>query len=286
MTPEPVVPAPAPSEPERNVWPSVVTLLFAFMGMLVASCLLGVVVIVLKGAKEALADPMQLVSQPVFLFGSLIATQLSIGLAVWKLPALFKDQDGGPWLARMRWLPEKFSALDLLITLLGTLGVGVLSMGVVRLIGAKGMSLEMLDKAAQQMNPALFGVLMLIGSLGAGFCEEFAFRGMLQTRLVQKFGATAGIFIAAAVFGFWHLDAVHSPLAMMLGLWLGWCAHRQGTIVTVVLAHTLNNAISFIGSRTKMDDSQLDAKVSIAIGFVVFLICAAAMFARTRNRAV
>jgi membrane protease YdiL (CAAX protease family) len=200
------------------------------------------------------------------------------------LPVLFKDVDGGAWLTRMRWFPEKFSLVDLLITLLGTLGVGVFSMGIVRAIGAKGMSLEMLDDAARKMSPAMFGVLLLIGSLGAGFCEEFAFRGMLQTRLVQKFGPAVGIVIAAAVFGAWHFDVVHSPLAMMLGLWLGWCAHRQGTIVTVVLAHTLNNALSFLGTRTQMDDSQLEPWKSVLLGLAVFAVCAAAMFARTRSR--
>jgi len=84
-----------------------------------------------------------------------------------------------------------------------------------------------------------------------GFYQELAYRGMLQTELTRRFGATAGVLLAniAYTFGplhFYHLAGA-SPIAMFaaifaIGLYFGLLRHRSGNLWMPAVFHGIGAA--------------------------------------------
>jgi len=86
----------------------------------------------------------------------------------------------------------------------------------------------------------------------AGICEEFAFRGFLQTSIFKSTSATKSstyafviaVLISAGVFGIFHFDpqAVYTIAAFITGLALGYIYHRWN-YTTSAMAHASMNLI-------------------------------------------
>jgi len=79
----------------------------------------------------------------------------------------------------------------------------------------------------------------------AAICEEFMFRGLLQT-LFGKFirNPHAVIWIIAILFSAIHLQFYGFITRMLLGAWLGYLMYYSKTIWIPVLAHFTNNFFS------------------------------------------
>ena len=120
-------------------------------------------------------------------------------------------------------------------------------------------------EASRQAPPGLFALLLLFGALGAGTGEELFFRGYMQTRLVQRWGRVAGILLTATIFGLFHMDLIHTPIAMVLGVFLGWLAERTGSVRLPIVVHVLNNATSFLLIRYVTPFSQMPALANLAL---------------------
>lgn len=79
--------------------------------------------------------------------------------------------------------------------------------------------------------------------------EELFARGYFQTRLVEDFGPTGGILVAAGVFAFshtqyfrWSVLSLGSLAAVLLAALLaGYVFYRTRSLVPVVVAHALGN---------------------------------------------
>jgi len=82
----------------------------------------------------------------------------------------------------------------------------------------------------------------------AAICEEFMFRGLLQTLLGRAIrNPHVLIWIVAILFSAVHLQFYGFIPRMILGAWLGYLAYYTKTIWIPVLAHFTNNFLS-IGS--------------------------------------
>jgi membrane protease YdiL (CAAX protease family) len=86
---------------------------------------------------------------------------------------------------------------------------------------------------------------MIAGGLVAPFAEELFFRGVVQTRLVARFGPAIGIGAASLLFGAFHLDPAHAAFAACFGLVVGLLRQWSGSIRLSVLVHMTNNLLSF-----------------------------------------
>jgi hypothetical protein len=80
----------------------------------------------------------------------------------------------------------------------------------------------------------------------AGFCEEFLYRGPIQTALLRKLRPFPALLIGAALFSAAHLDAHGFPLRLLLGLALGYVTLRTRSIFPSMLCHGLYDTIAFI----------------------------------------
>ena len=94
-----------------------------------------------------------------------------------------------------------------------------------------------------------FIFLVLIGTIGAGFCEEMLFRGFLQKILEKKIHLIAAIIIPAILFGLIHLMPWLVLQITLLGIALGLLAWRTNSIYPTIFIHAINNLIAILYIR-------------------------------------
>ena len=160
----------------------------------------------------------------------------------------------------------------------GLLGVSQALDASVALVGLSRFgALDHINRVMARASTGWLVVLSFALALGPGMAEELFFRGFMQTRLARRFGAAAAIAVTAACFGFIHFDLVHTPVAAVLGLFLGWAVERTGSIVPAMAAHVVNNLIAvltagvtWLGS-TRAQVIALVAGVLVASGAVLAL---------------
>jgi membrane protease YdiL (CAAX protease family) len=97
---------------------------------------------------------------------------------------------------------------------------------------------------------AVFGVLACIG---APIFEELLFRGLIQTRLVGKWGPVWGIAATSTLFGAAHLIGWQSPASLIAaaiigasGAVLGFLRYRTGRLGTSIVAHATFNFMALL----------------------------------------
>lgn len=275
----PEVPPPLPLPVPPQVWPSFVTLVLALLGILLGGCLMGGLFIHPEPGKPI--DAAALMSEPWFLIGSAAISQVALLLAVWKLPGAFQDVGPAGWRERVQWRPERFSLVDILLTAMGTMTVGAVALSVLSAFSIKGGILTGMSGVARDTEASGFAWLLLFGAIAPGFAEELAFRGLLQSRLIERWGVAAGIVISSAIFGAYHFDLRQGLMAMTMGLWLGWCAHRQRSVVNVAFAHAFNNGFAFTLSRISSSDETRHPAATLG-AVVLSVLCIAVMWRRTR----
>jgi membrane protease YdiL (CAAX protease family) len=90
------------------------------------------------------------------------------------------------------------------------------------------------------------GLIAVIAALGlAGVCEEFAFRGFLQSTLTRRYSFVPALIVSAVTFGIFHFDPqlVYIFSALTAGLVLGYVYHRWNSYVVSAIAHSTVNLI-------------------------------------------
>jgi membrane protease YdiL (CAAX protease family) len=88
------------------------------------------------------------------------------------------------------------------------------------------------------------GLIAVATALGlAGVCEEFAFRGFLQSTLTRRFSFIPAVIVSAFVFGLFHFDPqlVYIISAMTAGIVLGYVYHHWNSYIVSVIAHSTVN---------------------------------------------
>jgi len=174
---------------------------------------------------------------------------------------------------------RKFLCLSpgsLLLVMLGAPALGAVLEAFTVLIEVKPSgTLKLIADAVAQMHGAEM-LLFAVGiTVGPAFGEELMFRGYIQPRLVARYGVTTGIAVASALFGLLHMDALQSPLAGILGLYIGLVAYHTGSLWPAILTHGFNNLLS-VASLYYFPDAERDTQASLitgALGLALFIYC-------------
>jgi len=90
------------------------------------------------------------------------------------------------------------------------------------------------------------GLILVVAALSlAGICEEFTFRGFLQTSINSKYSLVVALVVSSLAFGFFHFDpqAVYTLSAFLMGLLLGFIYHHWHSYVVSATAHATMNLI-------------------------------------------
>jgi len=90
------------------------------------------------------------------------------------------------------------------------------------------------------------GLISVIIALAlAGLCEEFTFRGFLQTAINSKYPSGVAIVASSIVFGLFHPDPqlVYIIAGFLMGLVLGYIYHHWHSYLISAIAHSTLNLI-------------------------------------------
>jgi len=258
----------------------VAVIVLGFIGGLVAvclgSCLFGSVLSV--GTRQMTPDEIRNSSNTLFI--ALIAVHFSMLAAVRYGPEKLDDLDGGDWKQRARWRLTSFNLFNTLCIAAGALACGGL---VLKLLPSPASTdaLQTLARAARTTDDLPLGVLILLIAVLPGVSEELSFRGILQPRLVERFGPAIGIVATSLLFGLIHFDLRQGLAAFAIGLWLGWCSWRENSTVNVAFGHIINNAAFVLANHFASAGAVYRPIASVR--FAVLTVCIAAMYWRTRK---
>lgn len=107
-------------------------------------------------------------------------------------------------------------------------------------------AIEKSNTLITDLSSTTWGLITVATALGlAGICEEFAFRGFLQSTLTRRYSFVPALITSAFVFGLFHFDPqlVYIISALTAGLVLGYVYHRWNSYMVSAIAHSTVNLV-------------------------------------------
>jgi len=101
--------------------------------------------------------------------------------------------------------------------------------------------------------------------------EEFAFRGVILGSL-RKHGDGFAILTSSVLFGLIHGNLKQIPFAFLLGLFLGFCTVRTGSIRVAMCVHFYNNFFSVVFSDATKNMTTEQSSVVLVIYMLLALV--------------
>jgi membrane protease YdiL (CAAX protease family) len=108
-------------------------------------------------------------------------------------------------------------------------------------------TVEEVNTLYANMSSSPQGLLTLIVAFSlAGVCEEFTFRGFLQTAVNRRYSFGPALLVSSIAFSLIHFDPqlVYTISAFLIGLLLGYIYHRWHSYVVSAIAHATVNLIA------------------------------------------
>jgi membrane protease YdiL (CAAX protease family) len=127
--------------------------------------------------------------------------------------------------------------------------VDVIVSAVLTSIFGVSQAVEESNAIITELSSSTSGLIAVIAALSlAGVCEEFAFRGFLQTTLTRRYSFILAVFASAFTFGLFHFDpqVVYILSALVAGLVLGYVYHRWNSYVVAAIAHSTVNLVVLV----------------------------------------
>jgi membrane protease YdiL (CAAX protease family) len=273
------------TEPRPRVWPVLVAYVVAFVLMIALSTLVVGVVTVRRCGAQLDCVPKEAMGFALSASGMMALAAVSAGslLVVALVTARLSKASVGPYL-RLR--PTRATGAGYVAAVVGTSGLSLVCGSAADLAGARGESvMDKLAEVLQHLGPAQLVLAILAIGVGPGLAEETFFRGLMQPRFAARWGRWPGIAAAAFAFGLMHLDKVQSPLAFLLGLFLGWTAERLDGIRPTVAAHAVNNGI-FVAAACFGDNQSPRKATEVAMIAGGVLVWGLSLAVLRSNRAV
>ena len=156
-----------------------------------------------------------------------------------------------------------------------TPAVGIVSgMLLQRVFGHQGENMEQLNSILRSHSGPFLAVIVFAVGILPGICEEFFFRGYIQTRLLARYPAILAITISALFFSLAHWEPLHILGVLPLGMWLGVVAWKAGSIWPAVLGHAVNNSFGVVMTMVPQpaEGTVLPSPVLMAVGMAVLLM--------------
>jgi len=238
--PLPVVEAPR----KPRVWPS---LLATPAALVIAGVLQAGLFGVLDAMNVTVVDDKDMFTPAAML---VFLSLLQLTLLMFAVGAARSSRE--PWRQRLSIARPRASVLTIAAAAMASPFIGGVIAMTLYFLGAETPEhlVELSQSTQQDTLLGVLGMVLVIGVL-AGVCEEFLFRGYIQTRLVARFGPVCGIGAASLLFAIMHLNPMHSMIALALGIWCGLVVWLTGSVWTGVLCHVLNNSLWVVLSNVQ-----------------------------------
>lgn len=234
-----------PQSPQKRprVWTVFLTVLLALLATIVTQGVIaGAVVfsVLADGADpkdlQTLLIP-KLMSSPIFI-AMLIVGQLSM-LATVLMAAKLSPV---PWKERLGLVRPRCEKWAHGLFVLGSALPLALSVGAAYLMTKWFVPDESVKLFYEQMTSAWAIPFIVAIGLFPGVVEEVLFRGYVQPRFVERWGAWPGIIATSIIFAIFHITPHAMALALVIGLWLGVIAYRTGSVWSGALCHGCINS--------------------------------------------
>ncbi len=271
-------------------WPPYGVALAAFLGLGIAFVVvvdLAVAAAVKRGALPAMPDPAEMMHASDVAFGSpakKLAVSIALNALLLSLFAVLASTAGlgarrraQALVVRMNLSPP--AAGQVVIAILGLIGLTTALDSIVQLLGLGDVGA--LADIRSALAPLSLSERLLFGALigiGPGVTEELFFRGYLLNRISAVQGTRVGLVASSIIFGLFHADPVHTPLATVMGLYLGFCLLETRSLWVPIAAHAANNALAALTSGWQQ--TELQAALLIPLGIMA---CGAAITLLSRR---
>jgi membrane protease YdiL (CAAX protease family) len=124
--------------------------------------------------------------------------------------------------ASLRLGPSRASALGLGSAIAGMIGLSLACGAATDLLHARGRSImDVLAQALRAPTLLRFALGLVTIAAAPALAEESLFRGLLQTRLMPRWGTRWAVVASSATFAAFHVDLVQGACAFVAGLFLG-----------------------------------------------------------------
>ena len=260
-----------------RLWPVFLSCAAAFVTIVAFSLVAAAVV---RSLYPDLPDQAALEGLPGLLAGTLASS------AAFVLTALIASGGAAPGAlpGALRLVPGRETGGTLLLAVIGMLALGQVLDSLTVLAGlAEHGNMVMIRRAlAQAAGPDLFLAVLIVGLI-AGSAEEIFFRGYVQTRFVQRLPRSVAVIATSVCFGAFHLDWLHSLLALILGLYLGWIVELTGSTLPAIVCHVVNNALFTLVTSSWNSVGGLELNVALAAAGAVVFAATVAGLRRTQS---
>lgn len=159
--------------------------------------------------------------------------------------------------ARLRWPGTPAILFAAALALANYFGLAIPIEGLSRSLFPAELA-EGLDptRAFLQLAPADLWLTAAAAVLGAAFCEEFVFRGVVQRGFAAEGAHPAQAVVRAALlFAVFHFNPVNFAALFEIGVFFGLLFLRTGSLVPGIVAHATQNAMAmaFIVNERKAE---------------------------------
>jgi membrane protease YdiL (CAAX protease family) len=86
-------------------------------------------------------------------------------------------------------------------------------------------------------------LMVVVVVVVAPLCEEVYFRGFIQPKLIQRWGAPMGLLVSSVLFSLIHVDPFGFLARVALGMLFGWLAYASASLWVSMAAHASYNLL-------------------------------------------
>ena len=168
----------------------------------------------------------------------------------------------------------------------GVLGLSVACGALTLVLGVhSGDTMDRMEEAFR--SPTSAQLLVALGTVGVvpGVAEEIFFRGFMLEGLIESWGRWPAIVGSAAAFGLIHVEPVQASAAFVVGVFLGWCAKRLGSIRPTMFAHAMNNVAFLVLARWDSGGSASRSRTFVDLGAGVLVFAGSVVWLLRTDRA-
>jgi len=122
-------------------------------------------------------------------------------------------------------------------------------------------------------SPGLLLLLILVIGLTPAICEEFLFRGYLQTVLQRKVKGFSIIMISGLLFGLYHQNPTGLIALTAAGLWLGLLAWKFQNLFASMIGHFVYNSTIILMVNGKIGAPFLSDKGQFTLPVTLLATC-------------
>ncbi len=174
-----------------------------------------------------------------------------------------------PWRSRLAIRLPQMSCREFMAVVAGAVGISFMLTAALSFVAVRTQLTAEIGKMVAGFGRDHIFIVLTATALLPGIAEELFFRGYVQTRLCERWGAGSGILWTSLLFGLCHLNLWQGAGATAFGLYVGFVTLEVRSVLPAMAAHGVYNAI---GTGFEIAEIPLPRAVVFLAGFLLLLV--------------